>query len=89
MPDLQFEGEQEYAPQYHQPETPVLVRWILATGFVRNARQAQYVLLAAAVLAGLLALFFFVSAAAGGIGPSGKTPPPPGVPVTQGFPPGS
>ncbi len=89
MSDLQFEGEQEYASENTQPTTPVLVRWILATGLVREARQAQYVLLAVAVLAVLLALFFFVSATTGGIGPSGKTPPPPGVPVTQGFPPSS
>ncbi len=89
MTDLQFDTEQEYAPQYASEEPPLFIRWVLATGVVKDEKQAKSVLIGIAALAVVLALFFFGSAFSGGLGPAGKTVVPPGVRVTSGFPPSS
>lgn len=61
MTDLQFDTEQEYTSQYTVPTQPLFVRWVLATGIVKDEKQAQYVLIGVAIVAILLAVWLYPS----------------------------
>ncbi len=81
MVGIRFDTEQEYAPQYAATEQPLFIRWVLATGVVKDEKQAHYVLIGIAVAAVVLALFFFF-----GVGGVTHRPPPPNLGAMPGGP---
>ena len=73
MADLQFETEQEYAPQYASAEPSLFIRWVLAAGLVKTEKQAQYVLVGIIAL-GAVGILFFALSGFGAGGASGLSP---------------
>ena len=66
MADVQFEEnnfEGRFSPVSSQP--PVLVRFILKTGLVKDEKQANYVLIGIAVVAVISAIFILRSSFGG------------------------
>lgn len=79
MPDVEFTEETEFGRSRISPSpapTPKLVRLIMQTGIVRDARGANYVLIGIAIVASLAAVFIFASIR----GTAGRTAAPQGIP---------
>ena len=58
--DLKYQEEgQEYGPAVHQQVRNHMTAWVLRTGFFKSQREAEYVLLAVAVVCLLIAGYLF------------------------------
>jgi len=55
---IKFEGEQQYTRSYY-PETPKIIQWVIkySGGYIKDEKQASYVLLGFVVLAIITSLF--------------------------------
>lgn len=75
MSDIRFDGEDLYQPRPTLAQNKGLTGLVLRWGLARDARRAQYVLLAVAL--GALVLALCVLAGSGVIGSGAPLPPPP------------